>query len=46
MEEIWVTRSAMPPIEEYIDEIRSLWDTRWLTNAGQKHEQFRARLRE
>lgn len=46
MEEIWVTRSAIPPMEEYIDEIRSLWDTRWLTNAGQKHEQFRAQLRE
>lgn len=45
MEEIWVTRSAMPPMEEYMDEIRSLWDTRWLTNAGEKHEMFRQQLR-
>lgn len=45
MEEIWVTRSAMPPMEEYMEEIRSLWDTRWLTNTGEKHEQLRAGLR-
>lgn len=26
MGEIFVTRSSMPPLEEYIDEIRELWD--------------------
>ncbi len=46
MEEIWVTRSAMPPLEDYVEEIRALWDTRWLTNAGRKHEQLREQLRQ
>ena len=32
-----VTRSALPPLEEYINEIASLWDSRWLTNMGEKH---------
>lgn len=32
-----VTRSVLPPMEEYINEISSLWDSRWLTNMGEKH---------
>ena len=27
-----VTRSSMPPFEEYCEEIRELWDSHWLTN--------------
>ena len=34
---VLVTRSSLPPFEEYIDELRSLWDTHWLTNRGIKH---------
>lgn len=41
---IEVTRSSMPPYEEYIDEIKELWDTRWLTNVGSKHQQLKAEL--
>ena len=43
---IAVTRSSMPTLDEYVDEIRSLWDSHWLTNAGTKHEELRAKLRE
>lgn len=32
-----VTRSSMPEFEEYCEEIRSLWDSHWLTNMGVKH---------
>lgn len=46
MSKINVTRSSMPPFEEYCDEIRSLWDTRWLTNNGQKHQELTARLQD
>ena len=31
-----VARSSMPAFEEYCDEIRGLWDSRWLTNNGEK----------
>ena len=37
MSTINVTRSVLPPMEEYINEISSLWDSRWLTNMGEKH---------
>ena len=41
MRPINVTRSAMPPFAEYCEEIRELWDSRWLTNMGVKHERLR-----
>jgi len=31
-EKILVTRSFLPPMEEYINEIKELWDTHWITN--------------
>ena len=39
-----VTRSSMPSFEEYCEEIKDLWDSRWLTNMGAKHKQFQAEL--
>lgn len=41
-----VTRSSMPTYEEYCEEIKELWDSRWLSNAGAKHKQFEAELQE
>ncbi len=43
-DKILVTRSSMPPMEEYFDEIRDLWETRWLTNSGAKHQELEKRL--
>ncbi len=45
-EKILVTRSSMPTFEEYIDEIRPLWDTHWLTNMGVKHKELEMQLKE
>lgn len=41
-----VTRSSLPPFEEYCAEIKGLWDSRWLTNMGEKHEKLRAGLQQ
>ena len=41
-----VTRSTMPPFEEYIQTIAPLWESRWLTNMGAIHQEFEAELRE
>lgn len=46
MDRILVTRSSMPPLEEYVEEIRSLWDTHWLTNMGEKHAALEKKLAE
>ncbi len=41
---IQVTQSSMPGFDEYIDEIRELWDSHWLTNMGVKHRELEERL--
>ena len=41
---ILVTRSSMPDFDEYCEEIRGLWDSHWLTNMGQKHQQLQREL--
>ncbi len=40
-----VTRSSMPDYEEYCEEIKELWENRWLTNNGVKHKQLEADLK-
>ena len=43
---ILVTRSSMPSVEEYIDEIRSIWESHWLTNMGPEHKSLQAELKQ
>ena len=41
---IQVTRSSMPDFEEYCEEIKKLWDSHWLTNMGEEHQQLQKEL--
>ena len=43
---ILVTRSSMPSMEEFVEEIREMWDSHWLTNMGPKHRGLQAKLEE
>ncbi|MCI8416934.1 MAG: DegT/DnrJ/EryC1/StrS family aminotransferase [Lachnospiraceae bacterium] len=45
-EKIFVTRSSMPSYEEYIEAIKPLWDSHWLTNMGKYHQELEKNLRE
>ena len=45
MKQILVTRSSMPDFEEYMNEIKVLWNTHWLTNMGEKHKKLEAELK-
>lgn len=36
----------MPSKEEYFEEIKSLWDSHWLTNMGEKHNRLEKSLKE
>lgn len=42
--QIPITRSFLPPLEEYMNEIAPLWESRWLTNMGVKHRQLETEL--
>lgn len=45
-ENIFVTRTSMPSYEEYIERIKPLWDSHWLTNMGMYHKELEAQLKE
>lgn len=44
MNSIQVTKSSMPLFEEYIEEIKNIWESCWLTNMGEKHRQLEESL--
>ena len=46
MDKILVTRPSMPEFEEYIEEIKDIWDTHWMTNMGSKHNLLEEKLAE
>ncbi len=43
---IYVTEATLPKFEEYISEIESIWETRWLTNMGNKHQELESNLKD
>lgn len=43
---ILVTKSSMPPMSEYIEEIAPLWESHWLTNMGVEHKKLEAGLKQ
>ncbi len=43
-ERILVTRTSLPPYEDYIEKIKTLWDSHWITNMGINHKMLEERL--
>lgn len=43
---IFVTKSSMPSFDEYVNEIKDIWDTHMLTNLGTKHQKLQKQLEE
>lgn len=43
---ILVTQSSIPTLEEYVEEIKDIFDSHWLTNMGVKHRALQNRLEE
>lgn len=41
---IYVTQPALPPLEELIDYLKQIWDSKILTNNGPFHQQFEKEL--
>lgn len=40
-----VTKSSMPTLEEYVDELRPVWESRWLSNRGEASRKFEELLK-
>lgn len=43
-QKILVTQSSMPPLDEYVEEISSIFESHCLTNAGPKHQALEKEL--
>ncbi len=41
-----VTRSSLPPLEEYVEMMKPIWDSAWLTNMGAYHEELKEKLKD
>lgn len=41
---IHVTQPYLPPLEEFIPYLERIWESKWLTNAGQFHNEFEQKL--
>ena len=41
---IMVTKSFLPPIDEYKKEIEKIWETNWITNQGPLHNKFNLQI--
>ena len=46
MNRITVTSPLLPPLEEFIPYLEKIWDSKWITNNGQFHEQLEKALAE
>ena len=44
-EKIFVTRPSLPPMEEYLESVKEIWDSRWLTNWGSYVRAFTEELK-
>lgn len=41
---IFVTQPFLPPLDEFIPYLEDIWDSKWLTNMGNYHQQFEKAL--
>ena len=44
-QKVFVTRSSLPPYEEYVKAIKPLWESHWITNMGHFHQELEERLK-
>lgn len=44
--EIFVTKSSLPAMEDYVNEISDIWESHWLTNMGVKHKTLQSLLKD
>lgn len=44
--QITVTSPLLPPLEEFIPYLQKIWDSKWITNNGQFHQQLEQALAE
>ena len=39
-DKIYVTQPLLPELDDYMSQVRDIWNSKWLTNMGEKHNEF------
>jgi dTDP-4-amino-4,6-dideoxygalactose transaminase len=42
----FVTQPSLPPFDEFVESLREIWDSKWITNNGKFHQELEERLAE
>lgn len=45
-EKIYVTKPFLPPMENYVDYLKKIWETHILTNSGPLYKEFVEKMRQ
>jgi len=45
-EPIYVTRPLLPSMENYIERLKEIWESQWITNNGNQHQKLEKELKE
>ena len=45
-EPIYVTRPLLPDLKELTEQLQDVWDSKWLTNFGEKHTVLQEKIRD
>jgi len=43
---ILVTQPSLPDLKEFTNSLKKIWESKWLTNNGQFHQEFEQKLAE
>ena len=46
MKKIYVVKPSLPPLDEYVNEIKDIWESGIMTHQGPKHQKLEAELKE
>jgi len=41
---IYVTQPVLPPLEEFVESLKDIWESKWLTNGGPFHQELERKL--
>lgn len=41
---IYVTQPDLPDLDDYVEKLKEIWDSKWLTNNGKFHKEFEEKL--
>ncbi len=43
---IFVTQPTLPPLDDFVELLKEIWDSKWITNDGNYHQEFEKKLAE